>query len=327
MFGLQGVFGLLSLGLAAGRLQAREKNPNWLDPTRGHRPRCGEDPIYWREFELPFRRGAGSLLVIRLRYVGILIRAVLINVLGLAVALLAVAVPIGVFVATMYYGLAAFRELGRVGYGAGPFDDRASFNMIIRAATGLLAFMPALGLGSLVAGRITSERDRKTWDDFLTTPLEGGEILRSKARAGLAGIWQGARSLPILWALGIASGVVGPLGVALAAVDLALIVWLNLALAFFLAIRPGTTSAANSRAATSMLVILLIHAPFLFAVLASPPELARFATWPDGRRWGIILGGLAIPILTAAVAWFLTRRTIARFDEWVGRPIAAEARA
>ena len=116
----------------------------------------------------------------------ILIRAILMNLLALLGALVAVAVPIGLLVATLYYGFAAFQELWRNGYGVnGPFEARTHFNLLIRAATGLLAFLPAMGASSLVTGRITTERDKKTWDAFLTTPLSGEEILRSKARVAV----------------------------------------------------------------------------------------------------------------------------------------------
>lgn len=324
MIGLQAMFGLLMLGLATGRLQAREKNPNWLDPTRGHRPPCGDDPIFWREFELPIRRGGGSPVFTRLRYVWILIRAMMINLLVLAATLLALAVPIGILVATIHFGLAAFRELLRSGSGPnGLFDDRMNFNMFMRSATGLLALFPALNLASLVAGRITTERDKKTRDAILTTPLDGGEILRSKALAAIHNIWQAAWPLPILWALGLACGVVLPLGVALAALDLLLLVWVTIALGLYVSILPGPTSVASSRAALSTLVFFALHTPLLWAVLVSPRELSEFASWDVRLRWGLVLSGLAVPVLTGTLAWFLTRRTIDRFDEWVGRPCAA----
>jgi hypothetical protein len=324
MITLQAMFGLLAVGLAAGRLQAREMNPNWLDPTRGHRPGCGDDPVYWREFELPMRRGAGSLIGIRLRYVWILVRAILVNLLGLVAVLLSLAVPIGLLVATLYYGFAAFQEQWQSGPNAS-FEARSQFNNLIRAGTGMLAFLPSLGMASIVAGRITTERDKKTWDAFLTTPLTGEEILWSKARVALHGIWLGAWPLPILWVLGIACGVVSPLGVILASIDLLLIVWANLALGLYLGIRPGTTSAASSRAALSMLVCLVFHTPVLWALLISPGEFAEFASWDVRLRSGLMLAGLTVAILTGLLAWILTRRTLARFDEWVGRPIAGGA--
>lgn len=127
MIGLQALFGLLALGFTVSRLKARETNPNWIDPTQGYRPPCNDDPIYWREHELPLRQGSEPLIVIRLRYVLIIIKAILINVLILLVTLLALAIPIGLTVATMYYGVAAFKELRQYGM-EGPFVDRTHFN-------------------------------------------------------------------------------------------------------------------------------------------------------------------------------------------------------
>jgi hypothetical protein len=322
MVGLQMVFGLMAIGLATGGLKAREKNPNWLDPTRGHRPPCGDDPIFWREFELPMRRGAGPLILLRLRYVWILIQAILISLLTLVGTLLALAVPIGLLVATIYYGSAAFRELWNHGYGAnGPFDARGHFNMLIRAATGMLCLLPTLGVSTLVSTKITTERDKKTWDAFLTTPLDGEEILRSKARVALNGLWHTAWPLPLFWVLGLACGVILPLGVALATVDLLILVWANVALGLMLGIRPGTTSSASNWSAWSMLGFLAIHAPLLWAALVSPCEFAEFTSWDFRLRLGLVLAALAVPVLTGATAWYWTRRTRDRFDEWVGRPV------
>jgi ABC-type Na+ efflux pump permease subunit len=323
MIGLQAAFGLIMIGLAASRLQAREKNPNWTDPTRGHRPPCGDDPIYWREYELPARRGAGSLFVVRLRFVWIMVRSILISVLTLVAVLLSLAVPVGLLVATLHYGFAAFRELWNHGWG-GPFEARSHFNLLIRAATGLLALLPTLSVASLVAGRITTERDKKTWDAFLTTPLTGAEIVRSKARVAAHSLWQAAWPLPILWALGLACGVVLPLGVALSAIDLVLAFWANVALGLYLAIRPGPTNSANSRAATSMLAAFVLHTPLVAALLASPREIAVFDTWSPRLRWGVMLAGLAIMILTGMIARWLTRRTLEHFEEWVGRPVGCK---
>ncbi len=325
MVGLQALFGLLAVSLAASRLRARERNPNWLDPTRGYRTPCGDDPIYWREFEFPMRRGGGSLVAIRLRHVWILIQATLLNLLTLVGTLLFLAVPLGLLASTFHYGSAAFGEVWQHGYGpAGPFDERERFNFVIRGGTGLLVFLPALGLPALIVGRITAERDRKTWDAFLTTPLTDQEILRSKSRAALHGLWQAAKWVPLLWVLGLATGSVMPLGVALAGIDLALCVWAAVALGLWLGIQPGLTSTASSRAALSLIGFFTLHAPALWAALVSPREWAEFALWPAPIRWGLILAGLAVPVVTAAIAWWLTQRTIRRFDEWVGRPCRSQ---
>ena len=127
MVGLQTFFGVLALGFAASHLKARERNPNWTDPTRGFRPPCGDDPIYWREYELPMRRGGGSIITLRLRYIMILVRAILMNLRALAMTLLLLAVPAGLLFTTIYYGFPAFQECWRHGYGSNePFDHAAS---------------------------------------------------------------------------------------------------------------------------------------------------------------------------------------------------------
>ena len=327
MVGLQGLLGLVALGYAAGGLKARERNPNWLDPTRGYRPACGDDPIHWREYDLPMRRGGGSLVGLRLRFVWILIRATLMNLSQLLAVLLLLAVPIGLLLATLHFGHGAFQELWRHGYGPdGPFDERSQFGMVIRAATGMLALFPALILPTLISGRITAERDKKTWETFLTTPLDGAEIFRSKARAALSSFWHSASPLPLLWALGIACGVATPVGVALAAVDLASVAWFGVALGFFLGVRPGTTATASSWwSAASLFLVFAIHAPVLWGSLTPAREYAAIVNPGAPSGWLLPLSGLLIPIITAAVASHLARRSVDRFDEWAGRPFKAGA--
>jgi hypothetical protein len=71
------------------------------------------------------------------------------------------------------------------------------------------------------------------------------------------------------------------------------------------------------------LTYFALHTPFLFFALASPRELSIYAATIGTRLWwGLVLAGLAVPVVTGLVARRLTRRTFGRFDEWVGRPIA-----
>jgi hypothetical protein len=320
MVGLQTVFGLLALSAAASQLKARETNPNWIDPTRGYRPPCGDDPVFWREYELPMRRGGGSLVALRLRYLLIVIKAVLINVAALVGMLLVLAIPIGLVAATMYYGFGAFDELRQYGYSPdGPFVERLHFNLLVRAATGMLALLPAMIQTSLVGTRITAERDKKTWDTFLTTPLSATEILRSKSRVALTSLKTGW-PLVIIWVLGLACGVVTPLGIIITALDLVLLTWASLALGLYLSLRPDPTNVAASHSASSTLLLFVAHTTLLAAALASPREIAEFGSWDWKIRHGLVLVGLAVMIATGATAWVLTRRTLDRFDEWAGRP-------
>ncbi len=319
MVGLQVLFGLVAMLFAASRLMTRERNPNWADPTRGHRPPCGDDPIFWREYELPARRGGGTVIGFRLRMVWILIRALLLTTLALFASLLVLALPIVLIFSTIYYGVPAFGERWQFGTN-GPFVERARFNLVVRAATAVFVLMPALTMGSIVAGKITTERDKKTWDTLLTTPLGGEEILRSKTRAALYAFGQMAWPVPIVWVLGLICGAVSPLGTILAVVDLLLLLWLNLGLGFSLSLRPGPTSVASSRIALLTLLILVLQLPLIAALLASPPELAAFDSLDRLIRWGAASAGVAVMIVTGLAAWRVTLGTIENFDRWVGRP-------
>lgn len=321
MVGMQAAFGLLALAAAAGRLKARETNPNWTDPTRGHRPPCGEDPIYWREYELPMRRGGGSVFMIRLRYTWILIRAIAINAMTLLGILIALSVPVGTAFATAYYGVAAFQEF----WAGGPFVERWRFNVLVRSVTGMLGVFPVMLQTSMVGTRLTAERDGKTWDALLATPLTGPEILRPKVRVALrllASCWP----LVLIWVLGVACGAVTALGVVLTAADFALFTWVLLAVSLNLNLRPIPTAVASSRTSVITLLLTLVHAALIAALLASPPELAAFGTWDWRWRWAVVLAGLAVMAATGAAARLLTRQTADRFDEWVGRPVRGAAK-
>jgi ABC-type Na+ efflux pump permease subunit len=313
---LQVCFGLVAVALAASRLNAREANPNWADPARGYRPPCSDDPIYWREYELPMRKGGSSIVVLRLRYVWIAIKAILIMLVGLISTLLTLAIPIGLTAATFYYGVPAFEE----SWCGGPFTERIRFNVLVRGATGLLALFPAMAQGSFVGMRITLERDKKTWDILLATPLTGDEILRAKVRASLT-LLKPNWPILLVWALGVASGAVSLLGVGLAAIDLLLLTWAFLAIGLYFVIKPGPTQAASSRSSMSTLILFVLHMAILAALLASPPEIDLFASWDIRIRAGVILTGIAVMAITGIVARRLTRQTFDRFEEWVGRPI------
>lgn len=319
MIGIQAIVAVLATVHAASYLKARDRHPNWLDPTRGYRPPCGDDPIFWREYELPMRRGGGSVLALRLRTVRVLILAILINALALVAIALVLAMPIGLLFATIYYGVPAFQEYWRLG-AAGPFTERTRFNLVVRVATGIFALVPAMSLGTVISGKITAERDKKTWDALLTTPLSGEEILRSKAKAALHGFWQSAWPVPIVWVLGLACGVVMPLPLLLVAIDVPLFAWLSLALGFFGSLKPQPAGPASSRLSMLTMLMFLIQIAVMGASLVAPWEYAVFSGWDWRIRWGVVLGVLAVVAATGLIAWRLTRRVLSDFEEWVGRP-------
>ena len=328
MLALQLVGGAGLLLLAAGHLRARDRAPNWADPTRGYRPPVGDDPIFWRELDLPRRRGGGSLLRYQLRHVRILLVSLLLVALQLVGTLIVLAIPVALALATLHYGLAAAREAWEQGSGSpAPAVARGHFAFLLRCLTGLLLFLPALNLPATVAGRITAERSKRSWEILLATPLDGAAIVGAKVRAAAFGLRALAKPVAAAWVLGVALGATAFWGPAVAALDLWLLARACLALGFVWSLRPDMEPiAATTRVTWSTLALLAAHGPLLYLVLASPHELEVVASWPGWARWSVVAGAVAVLGLTAFAAWSLDRRVRTRFDEWAGRPSRAGQR-
>ena len=85
------------------------------------------------------------------------------------------------------------------------------------------------GRGS-TASSIAVEREEDTWVSLTSTPLTGWEILKGKV---LGAVWaqRGFAFVPLgLWALGLATGAVHPLGLLGAVVAFAVVSWMVAAL-------------------------------------------------------------------------------------------------
>jgi ABC-type Na+ efflux pump permease subunit len=323
MLALQGAMVALAVLGAAASLRIREPRPNWWDPHQGFRPPVGDDPVFWREYDLPLRGSRRPVLFVQLRQAFVFLRLLLIMVLQLVVLTIALAVPIGLAIGTARFGYFAFRELTIQGYStASPTPARSEFNLFIRAVTAFLAILPLLSVSAITTGRITIERDRKTWEALLTTPLTGAEILSAKMRATARRFWTSCRWLIPIWALGVISGSVHPMSALCAAALVPLAVWAALVLGAWLGVRPASTltSTANSHAALASLGLTALAGPTLLALLCSPRELVVFGTWDIGLRALVFAALATCPIILGASAWTLERRMFHRFDEWVGRP-------
>ena len=116
LLGLQAAMVVLAVFAAASALRIRERHPFSRDAYHGFRPPVGDDPVFWREFTLPFRGAKQLLIVAQVRQIVILVRIMLTLVLRLLVMTMAVAVPIGLVIATARYGYFAFLELASDGY-------------------------------------------------------------------------------------------------------------------------------------------------------------------------------------------------------------------
>jgi hypothetical protein len=172
-----------------------------------------------------------------------------------------------------------------------------------------------------VAGRITIERDKKTWEPLLTTPMTGREILASKMRVIARSVWDAGRWLLPLWLLGIVCGALHPIGVVAAAAGLVLGTWLALAHGSRLAVRPGaTTPTANSSAALWSMALMIVGGLTIIAPLTSGRELAAMSAYDPRLPWLAAAVLAATLLATAALARRITRGCFDRFDEWVGRP-------
>jgi ABC-type Na+ efflux pump permease subunit len=322
MLALQVVLIVLALAGAVASLRLREPHRNEWDAHGGYRPPVGDDPIFWREYSLPWRGSRRPAFVIMARQMLLLVKAILLMSLQLVFLALALGVAIGLVIGAGWFGYFAFRELWDQGSRVGAaYQARERLNLFIRGVVGMLGVLPLAGAPSAMTGRITIERDKKTWEPLLTTPLSGSEIVMAKIRATARGGWSFARWLLPLALLGIVCGALHPLGALIAAVELPLLGWAGLALGTWLAIRPGaTTQGASSASAIWSLGLMLVGGLTVVLPLCSSRELARFMTWNAWLRW-LLIGGLAALILvTAAFAWILLSRCLERFDEWVGRP-------
>jgi hypothetical protein len=322
MLALQAAAIALAMAGAVAGLRLREPHPRTWDLHRGYRPPVGDDPIFWREYVLPWRGSRLPMFVIYARQMLIMIRALLVLTLSMFFLAVGIIGPLGIVLAAGWFGYYAFREQWGLGTSpAGSHEARDQFNLLVRGVTFMLGVLPMTGVVATLAGRITFERDRKTWEPLLATPLTGPEILRSKMRVTARSVWDAGRWLIPLWLLGIVCGAVHPIGAIAAAAGAILGTWLGLALGIRSAIRPGvTTPSANSSAAIWSIALMVVGGLTVIVPLTSGRELAEMSAF-DARLPGLAAAGLAAALLAmAGQARRLTRRCFARFDEWVGRP-------
>ena len=292
MAGLQAVvLGVILAGVVAS-LRLREPHPREWDAFGGYRPPVGDDPIYWREYLLPRRGGRRPVIWIYLRQLMILLRAILINTLQALLIFVLSAMMIGMVVGAGVLSYGAFREawLGRV-LPSDPYRWRDSFNVFIRFVTFFIGLTPASATAAAMATQIVTERDKKTWDSLLATPLSGAEILGSKIWAIVRGLWQAGRWLLPLWLLGVVCDALHPLGFFAAATGLVAVAYLGLGLGSASALKPGATSQSiNSRAALWMIALMGLGGLTIIAPLCSRHQvdvLWTLAPWlPDRRRRG-----------------------------------------
>jgi hypothetical protein len=319
---LQLVLIVLAVWGAVASLRLREPHPNTWDAHGGFRPPVSDDPIFWREYVLPWRGSRLPAVVLHMRYMWITIRAIVVMLLQLVIYTLSIAVPMAMLISVGWFGALAFEELWRhASFSGGVYQARDRFNLCIRAVTAMLGVFPLMSLPSFVTARFTTERDAKTWESLLMTSLTGPEIISAKTRVAGKSFWNAYRWLVPLWVIGVACGSVHPVGALVAAAGSPLLAEAGLALGTWAGIRPGsTTRAATSASSFWSLGLMIVGGLIVIAPLCSVREFAIFSSWDGRLRWPIVVLVPGALVSVGLYARSLSRRCAENFDVWVGRP-------
>jgi hypothetical protein len=319
------------------------------------RPPVGDDPIFWREKYTSRQTGF-------LKALGVLIFG------GLSIGLVA---------ATVYYAVPAFAELWRHGYGSptsGAWDPdanilirlflrangpgglvdqaRTDFNIFIRCTSVAIVLIMSFLVGGIASEVIGIERLKDTWSSLLGTPLGGVDIVRSVMRVTL---WR-SRGIYgvvlVLWALGLLSGAIHPLGFVVSILELAASVWMMSTFGALVSIHARKGEDAMSRGllitwlltCTGVLPLLLpvglnsvlwgagslplmvwtslLSYREVAAATAAPldPHFVWYGMW-GGQMPVLVLAAWLIAVVGPALAGLWAwRYALAHFDRLVGRP-------
>jgi ABC-type Na+ efflux pump permease subunit len=278
-------------------------------------------------------------------------------------------------VGTYWFAEPAFRELLEYGYVAGPAGvempevtpfamalvrgrsegpppgtARVEFNEVLREFTPGWVLFSLLALASYAAESIAGERAKDTLSGLIATPLTGREILRAKM---LAAAWRARQMLAlpvVLWALGLLSGAVHPLGALAVLASLGISGWFLVALGTYQSL--GARDPAQAKTWTIFPVMALTFGPM--ALLAVPgaapfqagsptfhawaslasyedvrsllrtgvlPPLAKLGVRTAGGTTAVLAACLAVLMAEGVAAALLTRAAYRGFDAAVGRPI------
>jgi hypothetical protein len=337
---LQTVYGaiLAALAVACLRPSFRTRLSGRATPGRAGpldsrtRPPCGDDPMFWKEVQLPHTP-------LFYRPLGLLVALILAGLLVWSTTALA---------------LPAFDELLIEGYGVAPAGSaRATFHVYLRIVGTGIALVYLLGVASDAAASFTAERENDTWISLITTPLTGTELFRAKLLGAVWNIRYTAAVVVGLWGLGVLVGSVHPLGMLAVLAELAAFTGFTVALGTWISLRARQTIQALARIMASLLLVstgppllmtlvlgqrpiaLIACGPLLLAAsLASPADIrggpvagsfgpgansALETVW-SGHGPEMALTCLASVLGATLAAWLLTRHACRGFDAYLDRP-------
>jgi ABC-type transport system involved in multi-copper enzyme maturation permease subunit len=342
MVGLQLAYGLALVVLAAWRLRpvarrlADSPTPRTLfgrlRVRRRPLPACGDDAMLWKECYPAADRPSR---------------------LGLWLALLAFG-----WMTFVYSGVFAYRyplaldEFFRSGYSTGPrgnngFMRMAFFEMHLAKFSVMFYAVALVAVIVESASGISREREARTWEGLLATPLEPAEIIRAKV---LGAIFRQRVLVALVfgpWLVGLVLWALHPLGLLLATAGLAAFLWFAAAVGTLFSLRSETSVEALVK---TLCVLLALNVGTLFAgrLLAgsnqasalfgntfvllsflpfSTHELSRDFVRPIHIWRELLFVGFLLTYVAAyaALAWSRSRVAIREFDRVADRPRIARA--
>jgi ABC-type transport system involved in multi-copper enzyme maturation permease subunit len=300
----------------------------WVRGRLRVRPPRRDDPMLWVLWkERYFREGGPTRVVLGF---GMLIFGLL-TLTGYGDA----------FIRTYRPALDEFFEYGyALGRNGSGIRERAFFLHKLAEYSVLFYVALLLAVAVKAAAGVTGEREGRTWDGLLATPLEPAEIVRGKVLGALTG----HRTLLFLvlapWLFGLALGALHPIGLLVAMTGLAVFLYFTSALGTLFSLRSRTSGQALIRTLGVLLIlnfgtmvagVLLAGKPQLGALLGSTIillhelpistlEMQRIVAHP--ARFSIYGGILSVYVSAyAALAWILCRAAIRGFDAVAGRAL------
>ena len=226
---------------------------------------------------------------------------------------------------------------GPVGFGA---STRAGFMSNLADYSVMLYVVALVAVAVESATGVTSEREARTWDGLLGTPLEPAEVVRAKVLGAL--VRRRALLLLVLipWLVGLAVGALHPVGLLLAVTGLAAFLWFASALGILFSLRSRSSRQALVRTLGVLLVLnlgtllagkLWLGSMWTGVLFGNTAVLLHFlpistyhmnavvlhSTLRQSLLLGLLLG---IVVAYAALAWILSRAATRGFDAAADRP-------
>jgi ABC-type transport system involved in multi-copper enzyme maturation permease subunit len=328
-----GLLGTVSLGLAAARLRpAYQRQLETVAgtrinrSTRSRRPPIGDNPIHWRECHVvglaPVRafRSLPRWLAFQLVFI--------ISFLSSGGILIAHQVS-----GTATSNMPLLPNAAAVATTLGPFDSAVNFAFLVQALVVML--LASLVTGVRCSGAIVGEREKRTWEALLMTPVTARELVRDKLSAVMSA------SYPYLAAYAIPAILCSALTFSSAVIWTTAGLVLTLLAMYFLG-AVGLYCSVRARTSWHSLLGTLamgyfggsiayaVFTPVIFfmaAMLSIALSMLKLASeqflgvsWHLSPRWGFFIPwAIASVIGLAFVFWLFARFCLTSAQNWIAQ--------